>query len=75
MGIKIRLGTPARVAAELKGVQVSLGTTDHNALKNRDAENQHPIAAITDLENQLSKKLGTEDFLSNTEIEELLGGE
>jgi len=50
-------------------------TNNHADLKNRDAPDQHPIRAITDLEKQLSKKIGTEDFLSNTEIEELLGGQ
>ena len=36
---------------------------------------KHIDETTMNLENQLSKKLGTEDFLSNTEIEELLGGE
>lgn len=75
MGIKIRLKSPGILRAELKGVSVSLGTTDHNALRNRDAADQHPIAAITGLTEELSAKLGAEDFLTNTEIEELIGGE
>lgn len=47
----------------------SSGTTDHNKLKNRDAENQHPIA-ITDLEKELSEKLEEEDLeeFSNLDI-------
>lgn len=48
----------------------SSGTTDHNKLKNRDAENQHPIKAITDLEKELSEKLEEEDLeeFSNLDI-------
>lgn len=73
MGLEIKLETPKAIAVELEGAQVSLGARDHSILENRDAENQHPIQAITDLENQLGKKVGTEDFLTNTEIKELLG--
>lgn len=35
------------------------GTTDHTELLNRDAANQHPISAITDLQDTLDEKLET----------------
>ena len=38
------------------------GVTDHNRLFNRDAENQHPISAITGLENALAEKVNTTDI-------------
>ena len=50
------------------------GTTDHSKLKNRDASDQHPISAITDLSNTLSRKMdeGEVDVMSNQDIENLL---
>ena len=50
------------------------GTTDHSRLKNRDASDQHPISAITDLSNTLSRKMdeGEVDVMSNQDIENLL---
>ena len=50
------------------------GTTDHSKLKNRDANDQHPISAITDLSNTLSRKMdeGEVDVMSNQDIENLL---
>ena len=50
------------------------GTSDHKLLTNRDANDQHPITAITGLENTLSKKLDEDEALTNEEIEALLGG-
>lgn len=50
------------------------GTTDHAKLKNRDASDQHPISAITDLSITLNQKMneGEVDVMSNQDIEELL---
>lgn len=38
------------------------GTSDHARLTNRDALNQHPISAITDLQNTLDEKVNLADF-------------
>ena len=39
------------------------GSADHNRLFNRDAENQHPIEAITNLREELDAKLDSETAL------------
>ena len=38
------------------------GVTDHNRLYNRDAENQHPISAITGLQKTLDEKVNFADI-------------
>lgn len=50
------------------------GTTDHRKLKHREDSDQHPISAITDLSNTLSRKMdeGEVDAMSNQDIENLL---
>lgn len=50
------------------------GTDDHTQLINRDVDNQHPMSAITDLDSTLTTKLDAANALSNTQIENLLGG-
>lgn len=50
------------------------GTPDHAQLINRDASEQHPIEAITNLEGTLLNKVSASDALTNMEIEKLLGG-
>ena len=50
------------------------GVTDHNELLNRDADNQHPISAITDLEDELDGKLENVPAMSNQDIENILKG-
>ncbi len=48
----------------LKGVAAGGGgTTDHKRLTNRDAANQHPIEAITDLREELDSKLDSNTAL------------
>lgn len=44
------------------------GTTDHRELDYRDAEGQHPIAAITGLDNELSRRVKDDDALSVVDI-------
>jgi len=56
------------------GYSGSSGTDDHTQLINRDADNQHPMSAITDLNPTLTTKLNTSSALTNTQIENLLGG-
>ena len=45
----------ARIAA----IEASSGTGSHNSLSGRDAEDAHPISAITGLQDALSRKQGT----------------
>lgn len=47
------------------------GTNDHTQLINRDAEDSHPIDAITGLSSQLDSKI-SKNFLTNLEIQEIL---
>lgn len=49
------------------------GETDHAALKNRDAADQHPIGAISGLQQKLDSKQETIEYLSNAEILAILG--
>lgn len=51
---------------------VEVTTSDHRKLTNRDAEDQHPIKAITSLEKTLESKLDSSGFLSNMEIQAIL---
>lgn len=48
------------------------GTTDHRDLTNRDAENQHPIGAIEDLEEELKRIPAPVEPLTNEELEAIL---
>ena len=52
---------------------------DHTKLINRDANDQHPMHAITGLrpelvniQTELTKKVDTSNILSNTEIQDIL---
>lgn len=45
---------------------------DHANLKNRDADDQHPIAAITGLRNELDVKQSINAVLTNMDIENIL---
>lgn len=51
---------------------VEVVTSDHTKLTNRDAEDQHPIKAITNLNQTLERKLESTGFLSNLEIQAIL---
>lgn len=50
------------------------GTLDHRELSNRDAENQHPIGAITGLDRELSKRVSEDDALNVVEIIKIMEG-
>lgn len=47
---------------------------DHAKLENRDKEDQHPIKAITNLQYELSQKMGAQQAMTNMDINEILGG-
>ena len=44
------------------------GTTDHSKLENRDEADQHPISAITGLEEALTPLTGTTETLTPTQV-------
>ena len=48
------------------------GTTDHRDLINRDADDQHPIKAITGLQDKLNTIPPAAERITNSEIEEML---
>lgn len=47
---------------------------DHSALLHLDAEDQHPIQAITGLERELSKRLAADDAMSAVDIIKIMEG-
>lgn len=51
---------------------VAIPEKDHNKLKNRDMENQHPISAITNLKSELDTKMGSGQAMSNMDIYQIL---
>ncbi len=53
---------------------VEVVTSDHRDLLHRDAENQHPIEAITNLDTQLQNRVVSGDTLTNEDIESIIGG-
>lgn len=53
------------VQAEFGETQ-NIGTTKHNELSNRNLADQHPITAITGLEEALAEKLPASDFVLGT---------
>lgn len=48
------------------------GTSDHRALDNRDAAEQHPIGSISGLADELSRIPEPVEALTNEELEGLL---
>lgn len=50
------------------------GTSDHAKLTNRDAADQHPISAITGLNDTLGEKVSASAAMTNMDIENLIGG-
>lgn len=68
--------TTASITGTLSGGQNLTGTlsrvvTDHGSLTGRDAPEQHPIEAITNLEPELNWRPST--ALSNADIQAILG--
>ena len=47
---------------------------DHTKLLNRSSPDQHPMSAISGLEDSLGSKLNSASALTNLEIEAILGG-
>ena len=55
-----------------KVVYQNTGTSDHRELTNRDADDQHPIKAITGLQEKLDTIPPAAERITNAEIEEML---
>lgn len=53
---------------------VEVVTSDHTKLINRDAAEQHPIGAITNLSTELNNRVVAGDTLTNEEIEQIILG-
>ena len=49
---------------------ITISTSDHRKLTHRDAEDQHPIGAIENLNNEL--EIRPDEILSNIDIWEIL---
>ncbi len=60
--------TDADFETEWKEVEGVSGTTDHSQLINRDIADQHPISAITGLEEALTPLTGTTGTLTPTQV-------
>lgn len=69
--INVEFNEPNSFGADLGlGAVIATGSGDHTKLKNRDAEDQHPIKAITKLQETLDAT--PNEALSNQDIEEIL---
>lgn len=53
---------------------VEVVTSDHTKLINRDAPEQHPIEAITNLNTELGNRVVSGDTLTNLDIESIITG-
>lgn len=70
----VHMANSANMVATMTGGGVSIiGESDHTKLKNRDALDQHPIEAITNLSDRLEKIDGSVGVLTNADIDAILG--
>lgn len=65
-------GANMRVTMAGGGVAI-VGEVDHTKLRNRDAPDQHPIEAITNLLARLAEIDGNVGILTNSDIDSILG--
>ena len=77
MAITFEVKQKPAVEFDVAGVRVieaggGGGTNDHTKLLNRDADDQHPIKAITGLQSKLDTIPPASEKITNTEIEEML---
>ncbi len=70
----VHMGAPAGASVEMGMDVTQIATNDHDALINRDKEEQHPIKAIAGLERKLDIIEENADIqpLSNEEIEQII---
>lgn len=77
MAVEFSVQPKPEIKFELDNVRVVQtggggGTNDHTKLLNRDADDQHPIKAITGLQSKLDTIPPASEKITNTEIEEML---
>lgn len=77
MAVEFSVQPKPEIKFELDNVRVvqtggGSGTNDHTKLLNRDADDQHPIKAITGLKSKLDTIPPASEKITNTEIEEML---
>lgn len=65
-------GDKSNLVAAINEVAQSVGgsTSDHTKLKNRDADNQHPMSAITGLTDALAGKQPTGNYLTQDDLQD-----
>lgn len=65
-------GDKSNLVAAINEVAQSVGgsTSDHTKLKNRDADNQHPMSAITGLTDALAGKQPTGNYLTLDDLQD-----
>lgn len=64
--LRIKIGKKKTVSAMVDEFTIG-GTSDHNLLKNRDMNNQHPINAITGLEDALNNRVTNENLIAEVD--------
>lgn len=64
--LRIKIGKKKTVSAMVDEFAIG-GTTDHDSLKNRDMNNQHPINAITGLEDALNDRVTNENLIAEVD--------
>ena len=60
--------------ADSMGQVVVVSERDHANLKNRDAEDQHPIKAITNLSQELNNRVNIDSVISALDIIKIMEG-
>lgn len=64
--LRIKIGKKKTVSAMVDEFMIG-GTSDHNILKNRDMNNQHPINAIAGLEDALNNRVTNEKLIAEVD--------
>lgn len=64
--LRIKIGKKKTVSAMVDEFTIG-GTSDHNLLKNREMNNQHPINAITGLEDALNNRVTNEKLIAEVD--------
>lgn len=70
--ITMRGGESADLDLGFRDMVAVPSESDHRQLQHRDAADQHPIGAISNLRGELDGKLDGAGFLSNMEIQKIL---
>lgn len=72
--MSVNMADSANMVATMTGGGTAIiGEVDHTKLINRDAPDQHPIEAITNLSARLEKIDGSVGALTNSDIDAILG--